>query len=297
MIDSIRETKNILNVGMSFECKFYRKKIMLFLVSYFRSIIFTVLSAELIKNNPDNYSSYFAKNLSRDPMVLGMLLTRLIWLICGVFFVFCLVLSIWSANKELGKLPYLETRERQLSLRLFKHHTAILILFLVGFETYIVFFETQQSVVSLVDTRETHLETLLLVSIYAYTVAFIYLPSTQRDIRELRHEFQSYLSPRDTPQQDIKWNLMNLYHYSLQLLDFLIESQHDVQLIICHGKIWSKFSKNKRELKRFNTLVGGPSKDGNASDIDTVLSITNAIAHSKYNDSKRQETNVGQEQK
>ena len=68
-------------------------------------------------------------------MVLGILLTGLIWLIYGVFFLFWLVLSIWSANKELGKLPYLETRERQLSLRFFKHHTAILILFLVGFET------------------------------------------------------------------------------------------------------------------------------------------------------------------
>ena len=149
----------------------------------------TICTQYLIENNQNNnsYNTYFLENYD-DGLVLTVLISGVIWFLCILCFVVWLFHALWNANKELNKLPYIETRERQLSLRMFKHFTFLTIMIIIVTQIYNIY--KADSPLYIVDVRKTSLASLFVISTYVYIVAYLYLPSTKQRIQEATHNFQ-----------------------------------------------------------------------------------------------------------
>ena len=113
MIDSIREIQNLLEAFSTFGCKFYRGKLITVTISYISSLIFTICSQYAIENNTEkqSYNSYLSQH-AENSLIMTILMSGIVWFFFVFIFLIWLLKSLWNANKELAKLPYIETRER-----------------------------------------------------------------------------------------------------------------------------------------------------------------------------------------
>eukprot|EP01083_Nonionella_stella_P169486 574809_1 len=263
MIDSIRQIKNLIDVGVTFGCKFYRFKLLAMFLSYASALVFTLTTQYLIQNNTENksYNGYFYTQ-SDSAVVMTVLISGCIWITCVTCFVLWLFKSLWNANKELNKLPYIETRERQLSLRYFKHHTFLVIIYIILISIYNMY--SHRSPLVLVDNRRVNLSTLTVVSVYVYLVAFMYLPMTNSNIKIAQHDFQlsnailmchiawqSYLAPKNDDDKELEKETIDrvkLEYFDLELIQFVTNEQHDVQIIVSKGHIHTLFKKQKAQI-------------------------------------------------
>ena len=278
MIDSIREIQNILDVlTVSFEFAFYHRKIIVFTLSFISAIIFTVFAWKVIEPHPEEYNStllsYYRMNTVNGKIVF---FSGVLWFDTIVVFGIWYFYSLFRARRELSKLPYAETRERQLSFRLFKYHTTVILVFLLIYELCEIIFETR-STISLLESSGRHIGTVLLISVYVYTLAFVYLPlaESEQPIFEFSFEFgianllchissQAYRTPSaqqlaamkksDYLQDNFKISsqslggsysvadIINVEQYSLKFNDFIYNERKDVQCIVCTGCIWRTFN-------------------------------------------------------
>lgn len=110
--------RNLIDVGVTFGCQFYRGKLIAILISYISSLVFTCCTQYMIEHNETgaSYNEYFLQHFE-SPLVVMVVISGVIWLMSVFIFICWLLKSLWNANKELNALPYIETRERQLSLR------------------------------------------------------------------------------------------------------------------------------------------------------------------------------------
>ncbi len=241
----------------------------------------------MIENNTENqsYNSYFLNNFNSS-LVLTVLFSGIIWLFCVFWFLIWLFKSLWNANKELNKLPYISTRERQLSLRYFKHHTFLVIIYILIAQIYSVYY--YGSPLYLVDTRRTNISTLIVVSTYVYLVAFMYLPMTNKNIQKNQHNFklsnaiflchiswQSYMSQTQIQNQPSKWGLINLQYYNLQLIQYVTNKKHDTQIIvsIAEKNMHQKFKKQRNKCNNLNKNIKKQKK---------LLLLAPQTKHGKY---------------
>ena len=214
MIDSIRQikvkSKSMINSTLKFE--FYRTKVVFISIGLLFSLTYTIVADRLISANPQDYDAVFFQHLyigTEECWVL--LICGISWLICTIFFICWMGVSISRCNHELSKLSYYDTRERQLLLRFFKHHTIVVASFLIIYELWQAIFLTG-SLIALIDMRGRHIGSLLLVSAYVYTLGYAYMPYNVKNTKIFEIEFelglanilchmsdQAYLNP--SPQQ------------------------------------------------------------------------------------------------
>ena len=117
----------------------------------------------------------------------------------------------------------------------------------------------------LVDSRRTSISTLLVVSTYVYLVAFMYLPMTNKKIKIKHHDFQladaiicahvswqSYMSIND---EELKWGVLDVDYCNLELIEFLKNDKHDMQILIAKGKdrIHKVFKEKRFAMKQVNS--------------------------------------------
>lgn len=178
IVDSVRENASRLNRSQitknlhSFPATYYLYKVLLGLSMFVSFFLCSFMpTAFAVGDSALNVDNFFDIIWMLSFLIAALSVT--IWIIWICF-------ATIRAHSELEKLPYLETRFRQLSFRFFIFQTSLLLVYVMVqvFIQIVHIIMGQESINLNVDAENVSIGTLVLFSAYVYIVVFIYWPAS-----------------------------------------------------------------------------------------------------------------------
>lgn len=248
------------SLNLQYECGFYKNRLFMFFFTWLTFVVFLTTSCLAVNRESSGVtSSHFFKAVWH---ISGVLSVLFILLFFGWLFV-----TIFRAWKALRALPYMETRARQISLRLFLHQTMVLFLFLAGFNIYVI---RAKGWFSLADPKNTHLTMLLLMSNYVWLLCFIYLPASKKNLELTTRNFDAHLAYRmsvlakqmyknnEKDEEELEMEELELEALGLKPLKIVNNKEKDVKVVICKRE--TRRPKPRSSMKDLRYLEGEPAE-------------------------------------